>query len=262
MKQIAYILVAGLLLITNYGVAQTIERQVIGSAGSFVTDGATMTISFTVGEPIVQTVSNSPSFILTQGFQQPDTDSAIFGIPPPPIVEPSSIISEIINESCLGLGNGSIRIISVPNCPAPYSVVISLPGDTAVQDLASLSAGTYNATISSADAALACSVVTTITVGLDSEESCLLKIYSGLTPNGDGNNDLWIIDGIEDFPINTVKIVNRWGSIVWERTDYNNMDIVWEGRNNGGEDLPDGTYFYIVDIGDGNIYKGWVEVTR
>ena len=88
-----------------------------------------------------------------------------------------------------------------------------------------------------------------------------IEIPNFFTPDGDGNNDIWSIDNIEQFPENEVKIFNRWGNIVWEATEYNNDDVVWDGKNSGGSDLPDGTYFYMAIV-DGGTYKGWVEITR
>ncbi|HRP58855.1 MAG TPA: gliding motility-associated C-terminal domain-containing protein, partial [Vicingus sp.] len=94
------------------------------------------------------------------------------------------------------------------------------------------------------------------------DEECKLKFYSGLTPNGDGDNDVWYVDNIENFPVNNVKIFNRWGDLVWEQENYSNEeDKIWKGTNKNGKDLPDGTYFYIADVA-GTFYKGWVEITR
>ncbi|MGQ0827190.1 MAG: gliding motility-associated C-terminal domain-containing protein [Bacteroidota bacterium] len=87
-----------------------------------------------------------------------------------------------------------------------------------------------------------------------------LKFYSGITPNGDGENDLWEIDGITAFPENTVTIFNRWGEKVWNGNNYDNVKTVWDGKN-GADLLPDATYFYVVEL-DKKIYKGWVELTK
>jgi gliding motility-associated-like protein len=86
-------------------------------------------------------------------------------------------------------------------------------------------------------------------------------IYNGITPNGDGRNDGWIIDGIEEYPDNEVLIFNRWGDQVREFTGYNNNTVVWDGTNQFGKKLPDATYYYIVKLRAINkIYTGWVVI--
>lgn len=73
-----------------------------------------------------------------------------------------------------------------------------------------------------------------------------VQIPVAITPNGDGLNDVFIIDGIEDYPDNELTIFNRWGDLVFKASDYKND---WEGNSNTGiqigtTNLPDGTYFY------------------
>ena len=98
-------------------------------------------------------------------------------------------------------------------------------------------------------------------VGLDSDEPCELKFYTGITPNGDGINDIWIIDNIEQFPVNYIQIFNRWGQQVWDGNVYDNTEVVWKGNNSSGDEMADGTYFYVALV-RGKTYKGWVELTR
>jgi uncharacterized repeat protein (TIGR01451 family)/gliding motility-associated-like protein len=78
-----------------------------------------------------------------------------------------------------------------------------------------------------------------------------LFIPDVFTPNNDGINDKWVIRGLEAFPNNKVVIINRWGNRVFEASSYNND---WDGTNHyspsmGGNVLPVGTYFYILDLG-------------
>jgi gliding motility-associated-like protein len=77
-------------------------------------------------------------------------------------------------------------------------------------------------------------------------------VYNNLTPNGDGINDVLIIDGIEKFKDNSVQIFNRWGSMVYEVDGYNNLDKAFTGVANSGLAiglgvLPSGTYYYAVN---------------
>jgi gliding motility-associated-like protein/uncharacterized repeat protein (TIGR01451 family) len=90
-------------------------------------------------------------------------------------------------------------------------------------------------------------------------------IPEGFSPNGDDINDLFVIRGIENYPSNTFTIYNRWGSEVFQATPYHSN---WAGKSTkglriGGDDLPMGTYFYILDLGDGSaIYKGTIYLSK
>jgi gliding motility-associated-like protein len=88
-----------------------------------------------------------------------------------------------------------------------------------------------------------------------------LEFYNGFSPNGDGLNDSWNIPVLNYYPINRVTIINRWGSEVWKSINYNNQSNFWSGKNMFGKDLPDGTYFYIINYS--NIEKrGWIFIKR
>jgi gliding motility-associated-like protein len=87
-----------------------------------------------------------------------------------------------------------------------------------------------------------------------------LVIFNGVSPNGDGNNDAWKIKGIEGFPDNEVKIFNRWGTKIWEGKHYDNNNVSWEATNNRGDRVPDGTYYYILEIKDVKTFTGWIYV--
>lgn len=96
-----------------------------------------------------------------------------------------------------------------------------------------------------------------------------MKIYTSFSPNGDGVNDTWFIDGIEAFADNKVSIFNRWGNLVYEVSGYDNNIKVWKGTANTGmligndNTLPDGTYFYNLDWGKGRKPStGYVVIKR
>jgi len=87
-----------------------------------------------------------------------------------------------------------------------------------------------------------------------------LYAYNGLSPNGDGKNDVWKVKGIEKYPDNTVLIFNRWGDKLREFAGYNNTTKSWDGKNDSGKSLPDGTYYYILDVKDVGVLKGWIYI--
>lgn len=90
-------------------------------------------------------------------------------------------------------------------------------------------------------------------------------IPEGFSPNGDGINDVFVIRGILNFPENTFVIFNRWGNKVYETSSYKNT---WDGKTTlglrvGGDELPIGTYFYILDLKDGSdVFKGTIYLNR
>jgi gliding motility-associated-like protein len=85
-----------------------------------------------------------------------------------------------------------------------------------------------------------------------------LIIYTGFSPNGDGINETFMIQGVDRYPNNKLLIFNRFGNQVFGTEKYDNT---WKGTWNG-KDLPDGTYFYIFDDGKGNKKSGYVELHR
>jgi gliding motility-associated-like protein len=77
----------------------------------------------------------------------------------------------------------------------------------------------------------------------------LVNVRSGLSPNGDGKNDTWVLDGIENYPDNKVTIVNRNGVKIFQTSGYNNMSNGFDGHSNiTGSLMQAGTYFYILEI--------------
>jgi gliding motility-associated-like protein len=136
----------------------------------------------------------------------------------------------------------------------------------AVFDANAKSTETYNLTsttdfeITVTDANSQCVASDLVTVFVEEEEDNLLNIFNAFSPNNDGVNDKWIIEGIENFPENNVKFFNRWGDKLREFQNYNNVNSVWDGTNEKGNLVPDGTYFYILTITGSKTYTGWVQI--
>jgi gliding motility-associated-like protein len=79
-----------------------------------------------------------------------------------------------------------------------------------------------------------------------------IEIYNVFTPNGDTKNDFF---AIKNLPANSaLQIFNRWGSRIYENSNYNNK---WDG-----DDVPDGTYYYILVLPTKENYHGFVEIRR
>lgn len=83
---------------------------------------------------------------------------------------------------------------------------------------------------------------------------CELEVPDIITPNGDGSNDLLIIENLEQYPNSILQIFDRWGRKVYESIDYQND---W----NGGT-LAVGTYFYVLTRNDEKSYHGTLTILR
>jgi gliding motility-associated-like protein len=95
------------------------------------------------------------------------------------------------------------------------------------------------------------------THGCKQKASVFVNVYSslfiptGITPNGDGQNDTWIIPYLYMCPNAVVKVYNRWGVKVYENEgEY--YKHPWNGTNKNGKQLPMGAYYYIIEYNDVN----------
>ena len=83
-----------------------------------------------------------------------------------------------------------------------------------------------------------------------------MKLFS---PNGDGDNDFWILDpDLDKFTFCTLQIFDRQGSVVYETTSYQNT---WDATRNGGE-LREGVYYYVVKCENDVRKSGSITVIR
>ena len=99
-----------------------------------------------------------------------------------------------------------------------------------------------------------------------------LTIYNAINISGNSQNDHFHIGGIENYPNNTVRIFNRWGVKVFDTEGYDNVRNVFKGFSNGrvtvegSENLPQGTYYYIIEYIDENGQKeskvGWLYLKK
>ena len=85
-------------------------------------------------------------------------------------------------------------------------------------------------------------------------ESC--TVPKGISPNGDGQNDTF---DLTTFGVKRLEIFNRYGIKVYSRSDYTNQ---WSGQTDKGEELPDGTYYYVINLSTGENQTGWIYINR
>jgi gliding motility-associated-like protein len=160
-------------------------------------------------------------------------------------------------------GTGTAEIHLSPADAVTDQVTWSLQGGTAIIGIGSyitnILPGFYQANVVTSYGCLA--------TGLGEVPTEVFS-YNLVSTNGDQKNDNFRIDCITQFPNNNVKIFNRAGVLVYEADGYNNNDVVFTGVGERGlytigNDLPVGTYFYVIDKRDGSKPKtGYLELVR
>ena len=98
-----------------------------------------------------------------------------------------------------------------------------------------------------------CIKIKTIRIVIKEKECNLenLVIPNAFTPNGDDLNDIYMIPGLGDCDFK-INVFNRWGNVVFEQNPFENQ---WDGKSDNGNDLPQGTYFILLESSDGRIKK-------
>lgn len=87
-----------------------------------------------------------------------------------------------------------------------------------------------------------------------------VQVPTGFSPNNDGLNDFFVVQGIDKCKHATLTVFNRWGNIVYQKDDYDNS---WDGTNDQGNDLPQGTYFVLLTLHDsGSTVSSYVDLRR
>ncbi len=140
----------------------------------------------------------------------------------------------------------TLKIITQPTSGATASIDAS--GRLSIDYSSTSFVGDDELVIEVCDLAGSC-IQRTIVVKVDGD----VKFYNAVSPNNDGKNDVFYIDHITTITStknNRVRIFNRWGEMVFDVDNYDNVDKVFNGKSNSGKDLPSGTYYYMVDFGD------------
>ena len=158
------------------------------------------------------------------------------------IEQPSQlqVQGSVTNASCPESSDGSV-IATVNGGVTPYTWTWNSE-TSADGNREGLPSGTYDVGVTDANN---CSMMKEFTVDYDNE-TCF-RIPGIITPNGDGKNDTWQIDGLGLYPDAVVQVYDRWGKRVFYSRGY---DTEWDGTFNGKE-LPMESYHYIIDLHNG-----------
>ena len=86
------------------------------------------------------------------------------------------------------------------------------------------------------------------------------SVPDAFTPNGNNFNDTWVIPGLEGYNTKEMAVYSRYGTLVHYSSQYNND---WDGTLlNTGTPVPDGTYYYILNLDGGKQLNGYVYINR
>ena len=135
--------------------------------------------------------------------------------------------------------------------PNGFNSILSTP---TVTNFSSANIGEYYLVATNNDN---CSDTTVVNLSLN--ESTCFFIPSVFTPNNDGTNDTWVIEGMWQFPNCVVKVYNRWGQNLFESKGY---ATPWDGTFEG-KDCPIADYYYIIDLKNGSkVFTGTITIKR
>jgi gliding motility-associated-like protein len=169
------------------------------------------------------------------------------------ITDPQPLLISLLNLKdvvCRLDSNGAIDV-SISGGTPPYNYNWSNGATT--DAIKKLTFGNYQLNVTDNNG---CNAEANYTVKVE-RENCDAPVYipQGFSPDGDGTNETFFIPGLENYPNNVLKIYNRWGSVVYEKSPYNND---WNGQPESGlvvlsSDgfLPTGTYFYVIELAPG-----------
>lgn len=170
------------------------------------------------------------------------------------ITEPQELYvsTEVMEASCEYINDGSIST-TILGGVMPYEA--SWSNGEYGEELYAVLPDDYTLTVTDDNN---CVRIDTISVGFVDGDECF-EIPTVFTPNGDGVNEVWELDGIVMFPDCKVQVFNRWGQLLFESDGYANA---WDGTYQGKE-LPIADYYYLIDLGnDSELLNGAVTIKR
>ena len=168
------------------------------------------------------------------------------------------------NVICKDDVNGSARVY-ISNGASPFTFIWNndtnsiLKLDESFSIIENLAPGDYFVEITDNNG---CKVFDNFTISYN-PKICLApkKVFS---PNNDGINDFWLIENIHIYPNALIEIYSKNGTQVFRRRNYtNSFEYGFKGIDSNNNNLPSGTYYYIIQLDDKNeVFKGSLTIIR
>ncbi len=233
------------------------ETATLSVTGTFVTfnwTGGATTPTLTITQPNTYSVTTTDANGCTATAQK--------------IVSAKTVPSLVVTSSVNG---GVVSPVGLQPIRVAVGAIVQLVASGADSYIWTPSDGLTSATIANPVATINADIVYTVngtlTAGCSAQQAVSFVIDASagdwlppnvFSPNGDGNNDLWVIPSIASYSDCTISIFNKQGSKVFEQKGYTNN---WDGTYEGQE-LPQGTYYYVLTCPSGKPVTGNILVAR
>jgi gliding motility-associated-like protein len=164
-------------------------------------------------------------------------------------------LNSLVNNPTCGFSNGYVTFAIDGGIP-PYSLMLN-NNPIVDEKVNNLNLGNYNLIITDSSPKV-CTVDTLLSIKCDK-----LELQSILTPNNDNKNENLVFGLSNAYPNSKLMVYNRWGELVYE-SEVPYLDN-WKGNSNikqkTGNQLPSGTYYYLIDKGNGeDLISGYLEL--
>lgn len=182
-----------------------------------------------------------------------------------PIYTPINTYMTAEHVKCKDDNSGHARIDIIGGIPpfyfewGPDTNLILTDSDSLESEITQLLAGYYAVKVIDS---WGCEIVDSIEVKFN--PAMCLKIYKVFSPNGDGINDFWNLENIHLYPKALIEIYDRNGTSIYRRRNYQNTEnIAFKGRDKNNQNLPSGTYYYVIDLeNEDKVFRGTLTIVR
>ncbi|MFK7904178.1 MAG: Ig-like domain-containing protein [Chitinophagales bacterium] len=182
----------------------------------------------------------------------------------------------VLGNDAYPTDDSGVIVLTILEGPSNGTVLVNgdILGDTTITytpdtDFAAIDSFQYVLCYTFPDTAICDTALVIVTIDAENNP-CEPEFANAFSPNGDNINDLFLIQNADNLEecfdaIGELVIFNRWGDEVYRIDGYDNS-VAWDGTwQNNGNDVPDGTYFYILQYSANDrpvTHNGFVEVCR